>query len=618
MKRGVIAVFIVLLLLPAVVATMSIEGPTARTFNAGDQLSISGYVRESTPVTGFLEFSMECGDNTHLLQMLPASLSAGQQIMFPESLGLPNFVVSSSMEGTCRIRAELTSGNMLLDWAESDPFEVTKSLEATFDIEEPRIQIGSQLKITGEATRLDNTKIDGSAEIYFSRNDTRYLVTVIDIKEGALEYTHTMSALQEGRYFVDILVRDTFGNEKLFQDAASFVLIKELSVIAKLDSDQYLPGDTVTITGEAKTILQDPIKSASATISIGSKSYTTQITDGAFEGSFQLPHNIESGRQVVTVEVKDNAGNTGTTKVRLYIKAVPSSLSIRTSDDEFFPNSMIEVTATLYDQASEVMSGDISLEIIGPDGNIAGSKIIQSSKKEIFAFPEFSEPGEWTIKATYETLERKETVTLKEFLDLGVRLENAILKIKNLGNVEFNDKIEITATGEDDSYTVTKKETIPENGTALIDLSKQLPTGMYTLDITTPAGDHKFSNLNITDGKSWYSFNMAYLLLTLACIGLLSYTGYSRITPKKRSNAEPRPFKTRPARSAEPEKQKFSIYNIGKDKDKEMAEFKTRILRDVKIAEEAETRRMQRQNISRAMRSEEKPKEEKGIFSMFD
>ncbi|MFH0752556.1 MAG: hypothetical protein V1914_03055 [archaeon] len=616
MKRGLIIVLAILFLLPAATATLVINGPQIDKFNIGDPILISGYTKHDSSMTGFLKFSMECETGTYPLQMVPVSLIKNQQLTFPGDIKLPTLVASSSIQGTCRIRADLTTGDTLLDWAESDPFEITNSLEGTFEIEEPRVQIGSELKITGEITRLDNTKIDGSAEVYFKKDDTSYLVAILDVKEGILEYTHTMPALQEGRYFLEIRARDTFGNEEFFTDAASFVLIKELSVIAKLDNDEYLPGDTVTIHGEVRTALQEQVKSASVVISIGLKSYTTQMTDGTFRGSFQIPHNIESGRHTVVIAVKDNAGNVGLAKIGLYIEAIPSAISIRLNNKEFIPGDMLEVTGTLYDQASDVINQDLFLEIYNQNGKLATSKSIQSAKKEIFSLPEFSVPGEWTIIVTYDELERKETITLKKHVNLGVQLENTILTIKNLGNVKFKDTIEIQAVGDGESYTVSRKETINENDTAIIDLSKQLPTGMYAINVNTPLGEETFTDLNILDGKSWLSFNFVYLLMVMVCISLLSYIAYSKISPKRKNNTEHMPFKIKQVNTS-PEKQKFSIYNIGKDKAGEMADYKARILRDVKQAEETEAKRIQRQNFNRAMNQREDPKEDT-VFSMFD
>jgi len=609
-----IALLAMLLMIPAASATVVINGPAADRYNAGDTISVYGYARYDRDATGFLKFSMVCGETTHPLQMVPATLAAGQQALFPSDLKVPDFVASSAMEGLCAVKAELVSGSALLDWGESKQFEITKYLEGSFSIDEPRVQIGGSITLTGEVAKIDGTLVDGSAEIYFVQNESKYLVTVINFKGGWINYTHTMSAVPEGRYYVDAVVRDTFGNERTFTQAADFVLIKQLYLAARLDKAQYLPGDTVTIKGEVKNALQQPVQDASLTVALDSKAYTTQLEEGKFEGSFQIPHNAQSGRHTVTVTAKDDFGNTGLSNARLYVQAVPSKINIRLNAMQFIPSEVLEVTGTLYDQASDMMGGDLDLEVTDPDGNVASSKKISSGKKEALIFPQSAEPGTWTIKVTRAELGAEEHVTMKEHMSLGVLLDRTVLEIKNLGNVKFSDNIVIKATGEEGTFVIDSKETIKENGTAAIDLASKLPTGMYALTVETPEGQHKFSSMRIADGKSWYSFNTAYLMLVMVCVGLLSYAAYSKMPPSRKQQRKT--FKMKDIEPVEP-RRKFSILNIGKNKEEEMADFKTRILKDIKQAEENETRKKQREAISSFRAREDKPKEG-GMFSMFD
>lgn len=630
MKRGMIIVLAMLFLIPLATATIDINGPQINKYNIGDSISISGQIQESEPIRGFLKFSMACSkedtEETHPMPMQPVALEANQQATFPGDIPLPDFVALSLMEGTCRIRADLTAGGVLLKWAESESFEITKELDGSFEIAEPKVQVGSDVAITGEITKLDGTAIDGWAAIYFRKDNEAFQAGAQSFNDGTLNFAYKTTAIPEGRYFVDIHARDAAGNEHIFKEAANFVLIKQLYVTGRVDDEQHLPGDTVTVSGTAKTVLQKPVESATVVLTLADKSYTTKIADGKFEGQFQLPHNIESGRHTLTIAVKDAEGNMGITKLRMLIIAIPSTINIRLNNDNFLPGDIIEITGTLYDQASAVMQEDIVLEIYDQEGTLATTKTASSAEKELFSFPEFAKPGEWTIKASYQDkLEQTETVTVNEQISLGVLLDNTLLKVKNLGNVEFDDEIQIEAIGEDETYIIDKKKTIHKNNTAVIDLASQLPTGLYSINIKTPDGQHEFSNVRIVDGKAWHSFNYAYILAVIACVGLLCYMAYSRMIGQgeKRRYGERRryePQKRYKLKNAEKkpvtEKKKFSIHDIGKDKANEMADYKARILKDIKQAEEAEARKQQKLNVARAMR--EKPKEEGGIFSMFD
>ncbi len=621
MKKGVITLLLVAaFLLPLAGASIIIDGPAIDRYNIGDKVTISGYIQENEATDGFLKFSVQCGDQNFQIQPVPITLHAGQQKIFPNEIQIPEFTISKSMSGDCRIRADLTSGNAIVDSAESRMFTVTKDLEGSFSIGEPRVQIGSDLVLTGEVSKLDNTRIDGSAEIFFRQNDTKFMVSVLEFKGGEISYTSTMQALPEGRYFVDVEVTDSFGNEQLFQDASNFVLIKDLYLTAKIDKDQYLPGDIVIISGDAKTVLQDPVPSAIVVLTLGPKSFTTRMLNGKFEGTFQIPHNIQSGRQAILVSIKDEFGNVGQTKIRLYITAVPSNINVRLNANDFLPGELIEVTSTLYDQASEVMTGDMKLEIADAEGNIVMSKSVESQKKELFMFPKFAKPGRWKITTTKGELVKEEIVNLKEYANLGVAIEDTLLKIINQGNIDFSDKVQIEATSDGQTYVVDRKESIAKNDSSTIELSGQLPTGMYSLNVKTPYGEQSFDNVNILKGKSWHSFNMAYLLLVAVCVGFLVYMSFSKITPPKQTFGQRKlPFKIKDIEH-ESTKKRFSVFDIGKDKESEMSDFKSRILKDIKQAEADDAKRKQREFFSRRETPEFKPKQKEGggMFSMFD
>ena len=361
-------------------------------------------------------------------------------------------------------------------------------------------------------------------------------------------------------------------------------------------------------------MLQQPVQDASLIVALDSKTYTTPLEDGKYEGSFQIPHNIKSGRHTVTATVKDEFGNAGVANARLYVQAVPSKVNLRLNAMQFIPSEILELTGTLYDQASEIMEGNLNLEITDPDG-AALSKRVSSGKKEALVFPQFAKPGIWTVKITKDELEAKEQVTMKEYSSLGLLLDKTALKIKNLGNIKFNDKEVIKATGDEGTFTIDSKESIKKNDTVVIDLASKLPTGMYALIVETPQGQQKFSSLSIADGKSWYSFNVAYLMLVMVCVGLLSYAAYSKIPPPR--NQQRKAFKMEDTKPMET-KRKFSIRNIGRNKDEEMADFKMRILKDIKQAEESEAKKRQREALSNFRVREDKPKEGGGMFSMFD
>jgi len=69
--------------------------------------------------------------------------------------------------------------------------------------------------------------------MYFNRGDESFLVDIISIKKGKLNYKYVPVSIPEGEYSIDVSVSDLYGNEFLFEDVASFTLMNELYVFAK-------------------------------------------------------------------------------------------------------------------------------------------------------------------------------------------------------------------------------------------------------------------------------------------------------------------------------------------------------------------------------------------------
>ena len=102
MKRGVfVVILLIVFLLPAVSATISLTGPSEVQYNIGEQIEISGYIQETEDLSGQLQLSLLCSSKTYKLQATNIDISAGERVLFSQ-LNIPTLTASSSMQGMCR------------------------------------------------------------------------------------------------------------------------------------------------------------------------------------------------------------------------------------------------------------------------------------------------------------------------------------------------------------------------------------------------------------------------------------------------------------------------------------------------------------------------------------
>ncbi len=567
--------FVFVLLLPVVSAVISVDGPDRTRYNRGDTVTISGYLFSETALTGFINFALDCDNVTYPLLSTPVSLTVGEKKRFPEDIVIGNIRLSNTVTGTCFIKASITSGSEVIESDESNIFTVTTDLDGSFSIDSVQVQVGKGFTLTGKVFKLSGADTDGSVEIYFKKdNDTKYMVDTAQLKNGQLEYRYEAIPGEPLRYYIDLIVYDIYGNRQLFEDVASFNLVDEIYIFAKPDRLNVLPGETVTLSGEAKTVLMDVVDKAEINIRLDSQTYQTELVDSRFSHEIQLPENIRTGKHVIAVSIKDLFGNWGSTETTIYVEAVPTRLELEFDKTLVKPEEKIQVTPYVYDQAGDPYVEEVSIEFFDPEGKTLLSNMVKSGEKLDIVMPQFSLPGQWTVKAYAAGLTAEEKIDVDKLLGLDVMLVNQTLYLKNTGNIDYKKPVKINFN--DGEYTLVKKMSLSPDEITGLYLFDEVASGQY--DIEVIFGDNKrlFEDVIIVS-KARKSLNYIYGILIASVFVLLSYL----LLLKRQANRPitARLHKKRPVAiiKTKPEKP---------DKEEGIKSFRERVLKDIKETEE--------------------------------
>lgn len=579
-----IFLLIFLLIVPNVLATISFDEMAVDEFNVGDTVQISGYIWQTEDVQGNLNTKIICKNKEFPFKLVPIDLSAEEEKYFPANINLPELKLTSSMVGECKVKLSVMQDFNEIEIAESQEFNVVKDLKGTFNVLENKIQLGETVRAEGDIIRLNGEPIEGFVDIYLKFNKTEFLLENVEIKEGTFSYDYFTSGLPEGKYFLNFYVKDNFGNEMWFDKVVEFSITKEFVVSVNTDKKRYNPKENIVIKGVVETILGKEVDSANLEILLDEEVYYSEISEGEIYFEFEIPETIKSGRRYIKVMVEDEFGNFGEEEIEIEIKQVPTKIENVFDNKLINPQEVLEVKVLLLDQAGDNIDSMINLKILDSEGDIRVNKEIQSNSQILFRIPQFAIPGLWVIKTEYEDLQVEDKFSVENLKEIEVIQENEKITIRNTGNVEFDDSINLELMGDLNEFNLKKKKSILPNETIFIDLKSEVPDGTYDLSLKTSSfGESLVGNVIVEGGKPIRSVNGIFIFIILTFMLVLLY-----FLIIKNNNKRPYGFKRTPVKRKRLKNVRRKIEKrIDRDSEKrnEMVDFRDRILNEIKKTE---------------------------------
>lgn len=378
--------------------------------------------------------------------------------------------------------------------------------------------IGDKVNIKGGI--LFEEDIQGSMKIDLNCGENNTLpvyFTLLDLVAGTSE-----------EYGVTVPMRDSFigkcnfivvvnGAAENYQETSGiFEVTDKLNVEVIADKLLANPGDSVKITGSAKKINGDLVEKGSGILIIDGDSELVELKDGVFENYLQLYSSIDSGKHEIEFSIQDDKGNKGEDKTNFKVNAVPTTINL-VIDEEYSPGENIIGKVLLYDQAGKPMEGSGSVEFYNPSGDIEFTKNIKSEENFEFKLDQFSIPGTWRANSIIENLEINKNIKIEEIKKIETLLEGSVFSVRNIGNVDYNDPIEITLEGVESEINVVKMTSLKPNQTIQFDLSEEVKYG-GEYKVSSPMG---ITGNVVLEGKGVGSTMIGWIALTLVFLFLI-------------------------------------------------------------------------------------------------
>ncbi len=591
MKKWVLLTLLFLIGIPVVFAGVSFDPLTETEVNPGATVGVSGFVESDTSVQGYFELAVVCESGEFKLPKVALSLKAKERRSFPGDIAIPKVSVSNSMKGSCRVRGELTQDGAVLGTATSEMFQVSPRLIGDFSIDVERIQAGDSFSLTGKITRVNGDQVTGSAEIYFVTNGERFLADVVSFTEGNLQYKYNSIGIPSGNYTVVIIVNDLYGTSQEFSSVATFTLLSDLFVFAKSSADKVDPADSIKVSGEARTLLNDVVEDGEVFVTLENQTYTTEVNSaGEFEINVPIPPNIKSGQHKINVRVEDTYRNIGKADIPIEVIPLHTAVTLEVSDAKVAPGNKIMISGKVIDQAADPIDEQITIEVRDAENKVFRTDSIRSGGKIEISFAANAIPGNYKVYGSSGSLKSEATFAVDAVEALDFSVEGQDVVVENDGNVKYDGLVTV-------QYTPDLKEektiSILPGQSVRIPLGLNIPTGVYDLIVSSGKFKEDFKSVMI-NGIIPKNFTQLYWAIAILTLALMAFSIYWMSYKERRALHQDATMKKNYRREIELIKQKkasgekpfVSKYSVGSyDKDKVASDYRKQVLKQIKESE---------------------------------
>src|SRR3989338_1641490 len=364
--------------------------------------------------------------------------------------------------------------------------------DITIKSEQNVYNIGS--KIRASASILQANSFEGLFKLTLSceNYNLQYFLTPISLEANfrsavnVPELVATASMLGNCIIAGDLLTNDNIVIEE--KNSNNFAVTDQLTVLPVNSRIISLPGDIIQVTGVVNGAFGSNVLKASTKIVLDNNSYVIDAIDGKFNLTLQIPKNVKSGRHTIEISASDSKNNIGSAEVELDVTAVPTYVKLGLSSSQILPGSKIGITSSLYDQADELINASIDLELTSPNKDKVFKKIAQSNEKIDYEFSQYAEPGIYVLVSAYRNLLAQSSINITTVREVKIKYENETVLIENIGNIPFEDELTFFLESKLKKYSITKKINIEPGKWLSIDLSKEVPLGIYDIKIPIKEG----------------------------------------------------------------------------------------------------------------------------------
>lgn len=328
-------------------------------------------------------------------------------------------------------------------------------------------------------------------------------------KDQEKRLTIDFPVAKTGSCYISALLEDSSNNKVDETKSAAVTLSSNISITFDVSGNtgsDFMPRDTLKLSGSAVKANGQSVNGV-AYISVDNKSYSSDVSDGKFSFSLELPQDIMPGEHAVKVNVNDNSNNSGNQTSKFSVAAVPTLLAIETNNNSnsFMPGSVLMITPKMMDQANNTLQTTIAVTLSKGQGIFSKpilllEELVTSGNNTLYYFDQFAEPTEYTIEAKTTIGEKEFTaqriISVSRYEKINVRIFNDTLQVTNIGNVPFKKQVALEFLIQGQSTKKLLDLNLEINETKTFKL--EAPQGTYNLTLNTGTEQINFNEVPLT------------------------------------------------------------------------------------------------------------------------
>jgi len=166
--------------------------------------------------------------------------------------------------------------------------------------------------------------------------------------------------------------------------------------------------------------------------------------------------------------------------------------------------------------------GSSTVQLNDPEDDEELSRVADNGNDFEIFLSSVALPGTWVLEAQNKDLKTDKKFYVEEVKDKKVVLDGDQLYITNIGNVKFDDPVQIDLVSDNgEEYTVIKKTSLKPNQTIVMNLKGEVPQGNYDVGV----GGNLITGNVVVEGSSLSglknSINVGYFALIFVFLFLI-------------------------------------------------------------------------------------------------
>ena len=314
-----------------------------------------------------------------------------------------------------------------------------------------------------------------------------YFLTPVETQEGFRNQVDTpklkVSPSMKGQCAIKAELVDENGATVDEGISHSFSVSDGLDIVLVTEDLSTLPGVGKKVEGIVRGA-GDKTVNAGIMFTFDDETYTISTFNGKFIAMLDIPSDAKTGKHPIKIVAEDGQQNKGSATGEVEVIAVPSRLEIAVQPEAQDPGSEITYTATITDQAGDLLNDAAAIAIMQPDGVYMYKGEAKSGEQASYMLGQYAAPGEHIVSASYRNLGAQAKFTINTIKDIKIEQQGESVAVENVGNVPYKEEVSIVAEGDGKSYYIKKKIELEPGEVGMIELSKEVPYGHY--DVLIP------------------------------------------------------------------------------------------------------------------------------------